>query len=242
MATLGRTPPRFLGSAMRRKLEVSTAMAWEALVETHLEQAAWFINILADQEPVEEALPRYLREMDLHETMAIAVRTRVLALHDGLAADADAEADTDTDSGDVASAGPKVLRPERTGAAGLRGRGVADDDDDDDDGDDDDGGWSLLRQPQRVVRGVRRRQRRSDEIDRLTMLGLARAEEYVIETHVENAIGFVALFEDQLSLDRAVQQYLGAVGLSGGRAQTVFQRTMARLAEVHLGNGGLAGG
>lgn len=237
MATLGRTPPRFLGSAMRRKLEVSTAMAWEALVETHVEQAAWFISILADQEPVEEALPRYLREMDLHETMSIAVRTRVLALHDGLAADADAKAETDPESGDVAAPRPKVRRSGRPVAAGLRSQGgVADDDEDDVD---DDGGWNLLRQPQRVVRGVRRRQRRSDEIERLTMLGLARAEEYVIETHVENAIGFVALFEDQLPLDRAVQQYLGAVGLSGGRAQTVYQRTMARLAEVHLGNGGL---
>jgi hypothetical protein len=51
---------------------------------------------------------------------------------------------------------------------------------------------------------------------------------------VENAIGFVALLQEQLSLDRSVQQYLGAVGLAGGRAQAVFQRTMAKLADVHL--------
>jgi hypothetical protein len=35
-------------------------------------------------------------------------------------------------------------------------------------------------------------------------------------------------------VDRAVQAYLQAVGLSGGRGQSVHQRTMARLADVHL--------
>jgi hypothetical protein len=70
----------------------------------------------------------------------------------------------------------------------------------------------LLRQPQRVVRGVHRRQRRNEEIERITQLALARAEENVIRTHVENAIGFVALLEEHLPLDRGVQQYLGAVG------------------------------
>lgn len=208
MATLRRNPPRFLGEAMRRKLEVSTAMAWEALVDSHIDQASTFVRLLSAHEPIEDSLPRYLREMDLHETMATAIRTRVLAVleEDG--------------------SPPAVL--DETAALRFRPRESADGDDDDD------GSWSLLRQPQRVVRGVRRRQRRTEEIERMTMLGLARAEENVIETHVENAIGFVALLGGQLPLDRAVQQYLGAVGLAGGRAQTVFQRTMARLAEVHL--------
>ncbi|MEX0907099.1 MAG: hypothetical protein WD054_02125 [Gemmatimonadota bacterium] len=209
MATLGRNPPRFLDQGMRRKVEVSTAMAWEALVDEHVDQASRFVRLLSEHEPVEDALPRYLREMDLHETMATAVRTRVLML----AEQAAAEPPTDR---------PAALRfPAR--------------DDADDFAPDDDFGWGLLRQPQRVVRGVRRRQRRTDEIDRITMLALARAEESVIEVHVENAIGFVALLESQLSFDRAVQHYIGAVGLTGGRAQSVLQRTMARLAQVHLG-------
>jgi hypothetical protein len=208
MATLRRNPPRFLGEAMRRKLEVSTAMAWEALVDSHVDQASAFVRLLSPHEPIEDSLPRYLREMDLHETMATAIRTRVLAV--------------------LEEEGSAPAALDETAALRFRSRDDAADDDDDD------GSWSLLRQPQRVVRGVRRRQRRTGEIVRMTMLGLARAEENVIETHVENAIGFVALLDGQLPLDRAVQQYLGAVGLAGGRAQTVFQRTMARLAEVHL--------
>src|SRR5687768_14225327 len=73
-----RNPPRFLGETMRRKLDVATAMAWEALVDSHTAQAIQFVQLLAEHEALEDALPRYLQEMDLVETMATAVRTRVL--------------------------------------------------------------------------------------------------------------------------------------------------------------------
>lgn len=208
MATPRRNPPRRLGEAMRRKLEVASAMAWEALVDTHVEQAALFAALLAEFQPIEEALPRYLREMDLGETMATAIRTRVLMRIE--------EAEDEP----PAPTTPRLHYAARSGA----GNG----------GDDEEEGWGLLRQPQRMVRGVMRRQRRNEEMERIVLLALARAEEHLIRTHVENAIGFVALLQEHLPLDRSVQQYLGAVGLAGGRAQTVFQRTMARLADVHL--------
>jgi len=192
-----RGAPRFYEPAVRRKLDVATAMAWESLVEAHLEQATLFVRLLEPFEPIEESLPRYLREMDLTETMALAVRTRVLTAADDAAPASRLEPALDDEESDA------------------------------------DGSWSLLRQPQRMVRDVMRRQRRSDELERVSMLALARAEETLIQVHVENAIGFVALLEDQ-ALHRAVQTYLGQINLAGGRAQAVFQRTMARLADVHL--------
>jgi hypothetical protein len=197
MAGPRRGAPRFYDATVRRKLEVATAMAWESLVEAHVDEARIFIHLLAAFEPIEESLPRYLREMDLTETMALAVRTRVLT---------------------AVEETPDPPPPVPAGAS-EDGNG--------------DGAWALLRQPQRMVRDVMRRQRRSDELERISMLALARAEENLIGTHVENAIGFVALLEDQ-PLHRSVQAYLGAINLAGGRAQTVFQRTMARLADVHL--------
>jgi hypothetical protein len=203
MATPRRTQSRRLDEPMRRKLEVATALAWEALVDTHVEQATQFIALLGAHLPVEESLPRYLRESDLDETMATSIRTRVLT---------EIEKEESRSAADAPPADPADKpRPEERSD-----------------------GWGLLRQPQRVVQGVMRRQRRAEEVERITMLSLARAEENLIRTHVENAIGFVALLQDNLSLDRAVQQYLAAVRLAGGRAQAVFQRTMARLADVHL--------
>jgi hypothetical protein len=199
-----RNTPRHLGESMRRKLEVASAMAWEALVDTHVEQATHFVALLSGYLPLEEALPRYLREADLGETMATAIRTRVLMRFE------------EQEGGESHTAPPYPARPAARPAAASED------------------GWALLRQSQRVVEGVRLRQRRNEEMDRIILLALARAEENLIRTHVENAIGFVALLQEQLSLDRSVQQYLGAVGLAGGRAQAVFQRTMAKLADVHL--------
>lgn len=210
MSPTRRTPGRFLGENVRRKLEVASAMAWEALVEAHVEQAMVFVRLLAEFEPLEESLPRYMREMDLQSTMAAAIRTRVLT---GVEEE------------------PPVPPHDLFQESSLQFPGDVLTDEDDDDR------WNLLRQPQRVVRGVLRRQRKNEELERITQLALARAEEHVIRTHIENAIGFVALLED-LPFDRAIQQYLTAVGVAGSRAQTVFQRTMARLADVHLGPAG----
>jgi hypothetical protein len=206
MASARRPPPRVKGESTRRKLEVTSALAWQALVDTHVDRAMQFIALLTAHEPIEESLPRYLREMDLDATMAAAIRTRVLTT---------VEEEPPVPPGDLFDGGS------------ARDRDMPDEDEADD-------AWSLLRQPQRVVRGVLRRQKRNEEIERVTQLALARAEEYVIRTHIENAIGFVALLEP-LPFERAIEIYLEAVDVSGSRAQAVFQRTMARLADVHLG-------
>jgi hypothetical protein len=209
MAAARRTPSRIGGEAMRRKLEVTSAMAWEALVETHVHEATQFVTLAAPYEPIEEALPRYLREMDLQTSMAAAIRTRVLT---------------------AIEEEPPVPPHDLFDDPPLRFPG-------DPPREHDEEGWNLLRRPQRVVRDVIRRQKRSDEFDRIIQLAIARAEERVIHTHIENAIGFVALLEEQ-PFDRAIETYLSSTGVAGGRAQAVFQRTMARLADVHLGSGG----
>jgi hypothetical protein len=211
MTAVRRTPTRIRGESTRRKLDVASAMAWEALVDVHVEQAMQFVALAAPYEPIEEALPRYLREMDLQTAMAAAIRTRVLTA---------VEEEPPVAPHDLFDDGPQGEPANRAHV------------DTDDDGD----GWSLLRQPQRVVRGVIRRQKRSEEFDRITQLALARAEEHVIRAHIENAISFVALLENQ-PFARAIEAYLEAVDISGGRAQAVFQRTMARLADVHLARG-----
>ncbi len=204
MARPTRIPSRRLPESVRRRLEVSTAMAWEALVERHVVQANEFVDLMRGRMDLEDALARYLAELDLDETMATAVRTRVLVAleHE------DAEADTvPMPALPVAGAGP--LPP-----AGPEG-------------------WRRFR-PDVVVRGMRRRQRRSDETESMIELALARAEEGVMQTHVDNAIGFTALLSEYVGIGRSVESYLGAVLLSGSRAHSVLQRTMARLADVHL--------
>lgn len=205
MAAVPRTPGRVRGEATRRKLDVTSAMAWESLVDAHVAEATQFVHLAAPYEPIEASLPRYLNEMDIQAPMVGAVRTRVLTA---------LEEEPPVVSGDLFDNAPHT----------------------DNAIDPDDDGWNLLRSPQRVVRGVIRRQKRTEEYERLVQLAIARAEEHLIRTHIENAIGFVALLEDH-PFDRAIETYLTTVGVTGGRAQAVFQRTMARLADVHLGRG-----
>lgn len=182
-------------------------MAWEALVDRHVLQSNEFVQLMEQRLELEDALARYLAELDLDETMSAAVRTRVLV---GLEQDGDRDDDA-------------TLRlPEPSGAEAPPPQSSADD-----------GGWRRFR-PDVVLRGVRRRQRESDETDNMIALALARAEEGIMQTHVDNAISFTALLGDYVGMGRAVQYYLGAVMLSGSRAHSVFQRTMARLADVHL--------
>ena len=78
MARAPRTSARRLPENVRRRVEVATAMAWENLVATHILHAGHFIHLFAERLTLEEALARYLVEMDLGDSMAAAVRTRVL--------------------------------------------------------------------------------------------------------------------------------------------------------------------
>ncbi|MEO5510710.1 MAG: hypothetical protein ABIV28_05600 [Longimicrobiales bacterium] len=206
MPTPRRSAPRSLPDSTRRKLDVTTAMAWENLVDSHVAEATAFILRLEEFNPVEDSLTRYLREMDLTETMGTAVRTRVLLGLEELDG-------ADDDNG----------QQHGTNDGGSQGEAPVEE-----------AVWRRFR-PSAMVREVKERQRKGEEIDRLTMLLLARAEDHVMATHVENAIGFAALLDGVTPLDRAVQHYLGSVNLSGCRGQVVFQRTMARLADVHLG-------
>ena len=218
MARPTRIPSRRLPDSVRRRIEVATAMAWEALVDAHTAQAQDFVQLFAGRLGLEDALVRYLSEMDLDDTMATAVRTRVFVGMEQVDARSQADATLRLHD-DQAAVAPRADAAQDDARNGPYG--------------DSDDGWRRFR-PDVVMRGVLRRQRESDEHSVLAALALARAEEAIIQTHVDNAISFTALLGGYVGISRAVQHYLGAVILTGSRAHAVFQRTMARLADVHL--------
>lgn len=193
---------RRLPETVRHRIEVAAAMAWEALVETHSTQAREFVALFEEHLPLDEALTRYVRDMDLSETMVSAVRTRVLVAIEDAQVGRSAESLT--------------LRPD----AELVEPG-------------DDERWRRFR-PDVMMRGVLERQKKNEEVERLVELAIARAEEEVIKTHVDNAITFAALLDEFGPLSRGVEHYIAAMNVVGGRGQAVLQRTMARLADVHL--------
>jgi len=69
---------RRLPPALKLRLQVAYARAWEALTDTHQTQAAMFVARLADRLPLEEALSRYFREVPVPVAMRETVRARAL--------------------------------------------------------------------------------------------------------------------------------------------------------------------
>jgi len=211
MPAPGPRTPRRLPETVRRRLEVASATAWEALVEAHTSHALQLIALLADRLPFDDAVARYLREMEVSETMAAAVRNRVLVALE----DAERPDDTRPSLQLFATTGEAQEAPEESDADGASE------------------GWRRFR-PDVLMRGLKERHRRHDETEAWIRLAIARAEEGIISTHVDNAITFAALLEPHMPLERAVEEYNGALRLTGARAQAVHQRAMARLAEAHL--------
>ena len=197
---------------VRRQVDVAAAAAWEALVEAHASHALRFVALMAARLDFDEALDRYLEELDVRDPMASAVRSRVLiALEHALQEEPDRPTLRGYDQGDPAEPPEGAERQDR----GLR-----------------------RFRPDVLMKGIARKVRDAGEIDEWIRLAVARAEEGVIRAHVDNAVIFVAVLQGHEPLNEAVDDYLELMRVSGGRAQSVHQRTMARLAELHLPHDG----
>jgi hypothetical protein len=88
--------------------------------------------------------------------------------------------------------------------------------------------------PLGAVRFVRRQLRRNAEEDLWMELSIARAEEALIRTHITHAMQFIDLLEDEFPPTRAISLYLDQLQVPSARARSVYQRTLARIAQAEL--------
>lgn len=100
-------------------------------------------------------------------------------------------------------------------------------------GDDGSESWSLMR-PDQIVGVVRRRTRFVEETTLALRLAAAAAEEALTVTHVRMALETAHVMGSVLPVDESVMHYLRAFTLSNAAAQVVFQRAMARLADLEI--------
>ena len=70
-----------------------------------------------------------------------------------------------------------------------------------------------------------------DAAERRLRLAQARAEEALIETHVQNALLFVDALADELSFDRAIDAYVRVMNLAEPLASTVATRVLVVLGQ-----------
>lgn len=76
---------------------------------------------------------------------------------------------------------------------------------------------------------LRRRLRRDDAGRKRLVIALARAEEALIETHVENVLDIFEAVGDDIPLDRLLDIYLDAMEPREPRATIIARRVLARL-------------
>jgi hypothetical protein len=197
MARVGPLKLKRTPEPVRRKLEVAAAEAWEAVVDAHAVNAARFVTVSSHRLAFDDALDRYLSEMDVREPMASAIRSRVLTRMDAVATVEDATADSDDEDGG--------------GSGGLR-----------------------RFRPDVLAKGLARKVRENEAFEETVALAIARSEEGVLLAHIDNAVRFTTIVRGHLGLDEGVEDYIDLMRITGGRAQSVYQRTMARLADFHL--------
>lgn len=78
---------------------------------------------------------------------------------------------------------------------------------------------------------LRKRRRLSPASERRLMVALARAEEEVVRTHVQNALDVMESVAGELSPGRALKVYLDELEVEEPQATIVVQRVRARLEE-----------
>lgn len=74
-----------------------------------------------------------------------------------------------------------------------------------------------------------RRRRLSDEGQKRLVIALARAEETIIETHVENALDVIEAIGEEMPVDRALELYLEALEENDQRSEIIARRVLSRL-------------
>jgi hypothetical protein len=76
-----------------------------------------------------------------------------------------------------------------------------------------------------------RRRRLGEAADRRLLIALARAEEELVRTHVQNALDVVDAVGDELPIARALELYLEEMEVDEPQATIVAHRVLARLEE-----------
>lgn len=192
--------------ALQRQVDLTTAVAQERLLATHVRHVIAFVDLVSDRLPFDDALDIYVRILRLTPEQARNIGSRALA---------------ELGRRDPAAAGARVpeqpapeAEPEPEEAPPAEGAARQD---------------ALFARLRRRVRG-----RVQDELRERINLAAARAEDALLETHVENALLFVRALADEQSAPESVELYLDTMMLPEGIADVIYNRALRLLSDRML--------
>ncbi len=197
--------------ALRRLIDLTTALCQERLLTTHVRHVLAFVDLASDHLPFDEALDIYVRILRLTPEQARNIGSRALAELGRRAGLPDAPAlklqpieDEDEEEREVEEA-PEPEDDERGRSAMLFGR---------------------LR---KRIRG-----RVHEELRHRINLAAARTEDALLETHVENALVFIKALGEETAAPEAVELYLETMGIQEGLGDVIYNRTLRTIADSVL--------
>ena len=74
-----------------------------------------------------------------------------------------------------------------------------------------------------------KRRRMSEEGEKRLLMALARAEDNIVEAHIECALDVIHAVGDEMPIDRVLEVYLDALEANPQRAEIVARRVLSRL-------------
>lgn len=196
--------------ALRRLIDLTTAVCQERLLTTHVRHVLAFVDLVADRLPFDEALDIYVRIMRLTPEQARNVGSRALAelgRRAGLSEGRELKLQPVEDEEDEEAAHEAEAS------------------------DRDDGGRSaaIFSRLRRRIRG-----RVQEDLRHRINLAAARTEDALLETHIENALVFIKALGDEASEPEAVELYLDTMGVDEGLGDVIYNRALRTIADTLL--------
>lgn len=192
--------------ALQRQVDLTTAVAQERLLATHVRHVLALVDLVADRLPFDDALDIYVRVLRLTPEQARNVGSRALAELGKRERSGGRPVARD------ASAPERDEREDEPVPHEAQGRSDA-----------------LFSRLRKRVQG-----RVQEDLRYRINLAAARTEDDLLETHVENALLFVKALDGELGETDAIELYLETLMLPEGAADVVYHRALRKIADQVL--------
>ncbi len=194
--------------ALQRQVDLTTAVAQERLLATHVRHVLAMVDLVADKLPFDDALDIYVRILRLSAEQARNIGSRALAELGRRERSGGAPVYPDAST---ALAESPVKEEDSTDAA-AHGRSDA-----------------LFSRLRKRVQG-----RVQEDLRYRINLAAARTEDDLLLTHIENALLFVKALDDELNEAEAIELYLETLMLPEGAADVIYHRALRQIADEVL--------
>jgi len=181
----------------QRQIDLNTAVCQERLLATHVRHVLAFVDLVSERIPFDDALDIYVRILQLTPEQARNVGSRALAEIARRPGGLPFDAELSDDLGE--------MEPEEEAEIGEA----------------DSREGALFARVKRRIKG-----RHQEDLREQINLAAARAEDDLLQTHVENAMIFARALQKEMPASEAAELYLEILAMPEGVADVIYNRSL----------------